>query len=233
MNDKNTMALVIFDIGGVVVRCDADAQSRDLAKHSRVDAQTIMARMKSTHSDQLSLTGKDAEYFSTIRAIVENDQLSDDTIRRSRYEVIREVIPESLETKRALHDAGNTIGILSSMDSMGHTRCDALSTDILNTYGGPRSLSYEQGMAKPDVKVFEPFIGKDTLIIFIEDKAAYLKHPVERLGWIGIHLTGYRDYSDPLLSHAAHQDAKIDGKIYQAESWKDAKQILLHIGVRL
>ncbi len=67
----------------------------------------------------------------------------------------------------------------------------------------------------------------------MDDKSAYLKYPVEKLGWVGIHFTKYRDLDEPIrYVKGSHQDEEeIQGAYYKAESEREVELVLKNIGL--
>jgi FMN phosphatase YigB (HAD superfamily) len=217
--------LIIFDVGGVLVTLNTRAMFDAFAQHSDLAVDQIMRRFAELGVEKKLHTGDTPGYYDGVREATKSN-MADEQIAQFRLLVIPEQIDEMVQIKRRLHNAGYAIGILSTTSAIEHPYLQKRWPEMFESYGGPQELSYKEGRIKPDPEVYARF--KADRIVFIDDKSAYLKHPVEELGWIGIQFTPYRDLDEPIRHTGSnHGDIEIAHKnFYVANSPQDVERIL-------
>jgi len=223
--------LIIFDVGGIVLRMDFATMFAEFAKHSKHTADEIKKRFAKTAIDKHLMLGEgEEEYFDGIRAIIENYSVSDGELLRILKLCIPAQIDEMVALKRRLHEASYRIGIFSNIGRWACQYLDQELPEVLESWGGPRVFSYQAHHIKPEPAVYALFREEAGRIFYLDDKSAYLKYPVEHLGWIGIHLTCYQDFDEP-IRHVGegHQDARISGEWHEAATPADVEKILTHV----
>jgi FMN phosphatase YigB (HAD superfamily) len=224
--------LVIFDVGGVLVQLNSKRVFEELTKHSKYSMEEVMQRVAASGIERDLNLGDTQAYYDGIRKAVGID-ISDEEIRRIRRFIIPDKAAAMVELKRRLHDAGHMIGLLSTVDEIGFSHIEKNWPEIYETWGGPKMYSHEAQVLKPDAKAYVPFVGMADRIIFIDDKSAYLKYPIEELGWFGILFTPFQDMYEPIRFVAGnHSEVAIENeRFFTARSAEDVERILGEIGL--
>ncbi|MBF1106268.1 MAG: HAD-IA family hydrolase, partial [Solobacterium sp.] len=115
------------------------------------------------------------------------------------------LVPSSLETLQSLKDAGYRIGIISDTWPYIERRIHAFKLD---EYVDQYTYSYELGVLKPDVHMFQDALEKSGLkpeeCIFIDDQVKNLEaakslgiHPVQIIYHEGIEIGEYPTIQKP------------------------------------
>ncbi len=230
MND-----LIIFDVGGVLVKLEFKNMFLKYAQKSGIPEEEIKKKLAEGNIERERNLGNDKEYYRGIREILKNENLSEKWIDTAVNSSLPEQIEKIVNLKEKLHDAGYEIGILSTNANAAMKFLSKKWPKMLETWGGLALYSQQTKILKPDPKAYEEFTKLAAKrIIFIDDKSAYLKYPCEKLGWIGIHFTKYRDLDEPIrYVKGSHQDAEeINGTYYQAETEQEVEAILRKLGLK-
>ena len=230
MND-----LIIFDVGGVLVKLEFKNMFLKYAQRSGIPQEEIKKKLAESNIEKERNLGNDEEYYQGIRKILKDQTLSDAWINAVVNSSLPEQIEKMVNLKEKLHLAGYEIGILSTNANAAMKLLSKKWPKMLETWGGLALYSQQTRILKPDPKAYEPFTKLAVKrIIFIDDKSAYLKYPCEKLGWIGIHFTKYRDLDEPIrYIKGSHQDEEqIKGAYYQAETEEEVEAILRKLGLK-
>ncbi len=227
--------LIIFDVGGVLIKLDFNRAYDEVEKRSGIKKEIIRQQIAKSRIERLRNEGNEQAYFDGMRKILQDNNISEEEINEIIHLALPEASQEMIELKRKLHDAGYAIGILSTLAPATKEYINKNWPEMLESWDGPKQLSYETKILKPEPGAYSPFtkLGFDK-IIFIDDKSAYLKHPVEKLGWIGINFIEYKDAKDPMLDVGKeHQDVEdIRGQLYVARTPKEVEIILKKMGLK-
>ncbi|MBU2562395.1 MAG: hypothetical protein KKF68_01920 [Nanoarchaeota archaeon] len=202
MIQANKNFLVIFDVGGIMVQLNYGNKGGFVEKASEIagipqrDFQLWHAQL-----EKKCLLGEVSagEYYQLVREKLKNPQISQDDLKNLVGLLWEREIESTVCLKQRIHDAGYSIGLLSSMTDFALETLSKRHPKVFETWEGPKVYSFECGVIKPDLRIYG-FFPEDTQKIFIDDNLRYVETPVKKLGWLGVHYTAHIDKSEGIRS---------------------------------
>ncbi len=220
--------LILFDNGGILSRMNFTKVLEALEEISGLSIEELKKRFKEHKPAHYGMVGNNEEYFRRYRLAIGTDLSDDEIILLETKNALPGPIEENVKLKKRLADAGYTVGLLSNSIDFSNKWVLNNWPEIFETYNGPAIFSDKVGVAKPDPKIYE-LIPKFDRVIYIEDKSSYLKYPVENMGWTGILMTDYQDFSEPIRSEG-HGEEPVKG-IHIVRNPEELEHLLHQLGL--
>ncbi len=228
--------LVLFDVGGVLLRLDFKRFYRAAGKAAGISPDEFKDAYVKSKLELYSLKGaiNKQEYFAGIRKLIGRN-ISDDEIGEIKEKLWVDKVSETIDLKKRIYESGNAVGIMANTDEHGIEKLPVYYPDIYDLFNDafPRVYSFRVGHVKPEKEMYGL---ANTLgfkkIIFVDDNESYLRFPTEKLGWHGIHFTRYIDESEAIRANqsASEKPAK---NIIAANSAKEIEKTLRDFGIKL
>ena len=199
MNKSKT--LILFDVGGVLLRLDYGSFYKKAAEFSGETAEEFGSRYNESKLEYYALIGKvsASQYIEKLRKLIGNNDLSDDGIRGVVSYCWPSQITENIELKRKLFQVGYNVGILSNIYDLALEIIAGKFPEVFETYetDAPRIYSFEVGAIKPNLDIYR-FFDMYENVIFIDDKISYIEPGISNFGWNGILFTPFIDNSESI-----------------------------------
>ncbi len=198
----NKKTLVLFDVGGVLVKLNFSKFYNEVIKLSKNISVDEFKKRFSNEIQKYSLTGNLAleEYFEKLRGIISSGKY----ISNKEFEdlfafALGESIDEIIKLKKRIYEAGYSVGIFSNIDDIALKIIKQMDGEVFETYdkSNPVIYSHEVGHTKIDKEMYEKISGYDR-IVYIDDNENYLKIGIEKFSWYGILFTEYIDDAEAI-----------------------------------
>jgi len=227
--------LVLFDVGGVLLRLDFNLFYEAAAKAAGTTAEEFRKIYADSRLEVRSLDGtiNKNEYFGGIRYLI-GKNLTNEEIGLIKERAWASQIDEMVGLKKRVYEAGNAVGILSNTDEHALETLPVRYPQIYELFNPsfPQIFSCRMKMMKPEIKMYneaEKFGAKK--IVFIDDKETYAKVPVKELGWHGILFTQYVDKSEAIRQIEKDKPAEVSQNLRTADSVSEVEKALREFGV--
>ncbi len=227
--------LILFDIGGVLVKLNYGNFYEQAAKYSSHSAKEIEKKYIQSRLDFRVCRGEITalEFMNELRDCLEiPKKVTQEELERIVGATFPDQISEMIALKEQLHQIGYTVGILSNIGEHVHKILLKRYPEIFAVYNPmcPSLLSYQVKVMKPEPRIYDAVVGFEN-IIFIDDKDAYLKVGIQR-GWKGIHYVEYPDTTEP--QRKSHSDTGYQHPwLKSAKSIREVKNSLREFGVKV
>ncbi|MBI4149105.1 hypothetical protein HY491_01530 [Candidatus Woesearchaeota archaeon] len=232
MNQKAT--LVLFDVGAVLVKLDYGDFYAHAAQQANVPLDTFKKQFSAIEMDALLGKIPTAEFLSRVRALG-LERVSDKDLAALLRRCWPDEIKGMVQLKRQLHQAGYRVGIFSNMSEYALLDISGRFPSMLDTYdpSSPAVYSSRAGSVKPQPAIYGRFKRYGfQKVVFIDDKASYLRAGIEQLEWYGIHYTEHINLGEAIRT--AHQEQEfIHPRFRTAESVDAARAALQEFGVHV
>lgn len=226
--------LVLWDVGGVLLRLAYSGFYERGGELTNKTPEEFKAWYIQSKLEERALTGaiRKQQYFQALREKIAPVKLTDQQLKDWISLFWGNQVDETVDLKKRIHEKGYSAGILSSMTDYALEILFDKHPGMFETWGGPKVYSFEHGIIKPDLKIYQKIPKSFKKVIFIEDKAVYLDPGIENLGWSGIHLTAFIDSAEAI--RAVHSEVvKQRENFRQVSSVEGLENALRFLGVKL
>jgi len=228
--------LIVFDVGGVLVKTDFGAVYRCWSELSgKHDPEEIKALYTASELEKTQNRGDNINFAEEVRKkVLHNPDVSVEDIIRGFELSVPDQISGIVDFKQKLSSKAYKVGILSTSSAINFGNINRRFPNVFRvTSSDLLELSHITHNLKPDLAVYRRFIGKAKNIIYIDDKASYLK-PALDLGWHCIHFVAFPDPDEAMQAFLGSQNpyqALKHPNYHRAETVDRALQIFGQLGV--
>jgi len=202
---KYQKTLILFDMGGVLLKLDYNTFYRKVASISKTMSESnFKEKYIKSGIELLALKGKipTSIFINKLKIIIRpTKQLSYKDVKNIFQHCWGKPINEMIKLKQQLYEAGYVVGVFSNITKLAHELINKEYPEIFETYNrrAPRIYSYKIGSIKPEPQIYQTIKGYKN-IIFIDDNKNYLQVAITQFGWKGILFTPFTDKAEAIRS---------------------------------
>lgn len=236
---KKTQTLVLFDIGGVLLKLDYSSFYERGAEYSGKTPTNFEEEYIKSGLEKGAINGtiKQEEYFERLQGLVSPTKLAPANLKDLISLFWTGQAEEVIETKRKVHKAGFSVGLFSNISDFGLEIIPKEYPEIFETYDGPKVYSFKIGAGKPSPKMYRAKEIQDfKKIIYIDDNESYVRTGVEQFNWQGIWFTPFIDKAESIRVDDTKNlvaPTKSNENFKKANSIKGLEQALIDFGINL
>lgn len=202
-NETKRRTLVLFDVGGVLLKLDFGRFYEEASKLSEsLSPRDFKNLYLSSNLEALFLSGKinTPDYLNKVSDIISpGKSIPQNELKRVVSYCWKEPVEEMIELKRRVYEAGYSIGIFSNISELAVEVISGIHSGIFETFkpSFPSIFSFQIGSMKPKPEMYQRITGYNKVIL-IDDKTSYLSTGIKKFGWFGILFTPFIDEAEAI-----------------------------------
>jgi FMN phosphatase YigB (HAD superfamily) len=241
---KKSKALVLFDVGGVLLELNYSKLYEAGAKLTQTTPAEFKQRYLDSRLELDVLNGdiSDEQYQQELKNMLENPQMSraelEDFVKNSWGKEITPVV----DLKQRIYFEGDClVNIFSNLDRFGFEYLSRTHPRMMQTFR-PDAVpicSYSSKGTKPkSLNMYRDGVSSAeklgcNRVILIDDKESVLKIGIDQFGWYGIHFTPYIDPNEAIRIHSPAETLFTSDKLFVTNSVGELEQALTGFGINL
>lgn len=239
VNKKKSETLVLFDVGGVLLKLNYLGLYRKGAKLTKTTPTEFKERYINSRIEPRVLSGEisHSQYLQEFRILLRNESLTEGQLAKIMRNAWGDEISETIELKKQIAESGYSVGLFSNMNKFAIDILSKEFPDMFETYNtGPRIYSYWVGAIKPNPLMYQEVQGMGfKSVVYIDDNRGYVKTGVEKFGWNGILFTPHVDNAEAIRAIPIYSDKKTKkGSNFKiAKSVQELKEALNYFGIKI